>query len=370
MSPWHSLVSLRSLRGRIARQLRGYRLTDHLVLAHNRNRLPALSFPFKDGSGNLQKNLIIGPIAGAPPTPLISPKTTMYSGQSLPYAYPTPTTSAGPSQSTQSGYFPSSEPHRAIEEKEERQCPVQPQRQSLPSIHEALGTENPLPLYSGPPTSGPPSQPTHQAPPPSLASNLVRPNGDGPPGPPNPFSNAPSTGSLLRDSSFSQPGQLPADAPRSSLASVSSQGSRNASLNSLSSGKSSTRSATTGITSVAGSQTGYEYGARTSASSAASTGGHGPFSQSFSFQPQQAPTYPLAPYDSRSYAGGPWKPGAAAEPARLVEVKGEVVGHPGIAGQLHGDSAKRQLDVHDVETSLNEVGLGFLLFSFFFFLFA
>ena len=273
----------------------------------------------------------------------------MYSGQ---YSYSsTPTNSAH----TQAGYFSSSDSHRAMDDKE-RQYQTQQlpsQSQSLPSIHEALGSESSLSLYPGTPNFGQQSQHNPHAPPTSLSSNLgARANGDGPSGPPNPFSSGPSSGSMMREPSFSQPTQAPADVSRSSLTSVSSTGSRNASINSP------TQSARTGITSIAGSQaSGYEYGGpRASASSAASGGGYGPFSQSFSFQqPQQAPAYPVA-----TYPGGSWKSGAADQATRPGDVKGDVAGHPGVAGQPHADSTKRQLEFYDVETPLHEVGFALL----------
>lgn len=310
-----------------------------------RDHLPSLNVAFKDAAGYPQKNLFTAPVAGVPLTPLISPKSTMYPGQ---YPYPTPTTTSGSAGPTQAGYFSLVDHHRAMDDKEKQLQTQQPPRQSLPSIHEALGSENTLSLYPGAPTFGQQSQSTHHATPPSLSSNLAaRANGEGLPGPPNPFSGTSSAGSLLREPSFSQPGPLPADVSRSSLTSVSSQGSRNASLNSP------TQSARTGITSIAGSQTSaYEYGPRTSASSAASTSGYGPFSQSFSFQPQQAPAYPLANYETRPYAGGPWKPGAADQASRPGDLKGEVTG---VAGQPHSDSAKRPLDAYDVEAPLSEI---------------
>jgi hypothetical protein len=59
---------------------------------------------------------------------------------------------------------------------------------SLPSIHEALRNDNPLP-YPVLPTSAPPQQ-SHSAPLPHHISNFAgRPGAEEPPGPPNPSSN-------------------------------------------------------------------------------------------------------------------------------------------------------------------------------------
>ncbi|KAL4783180.1 hypothetical protein BJX76DRAFT_358230 [Aspergillus varians] len=283
----------------------------------HRDHLPAIGFL---GSR--------GPVTS--PVPLISP-TTMYPNQPLSYSYSTTPTSTAP------GYISPPESRRADDEKEKAP------RQSLPSIHEALGNDNPLP-YPHPPTSAPPQQPNSAQPPHHLSSNLVgRSGGDGPSGPPNPFING---SSFLRESSLSHQTQLQTEASRSSLASLNTQDSRNASLHSISSGKSPTQSASTGITSTSGSQTGpaYDYNAPPSAGSVASPNGYGGFSQPFPFQPQPppgAPAYPAVSYDPRPYG------------TRVDEVKGGIQGPP-FAG-LPNDSAKRHLDVYDFETSLNEM---------------
>ncbi|KAL4921983.1 hypothetical protein BDW62DRAFT_208141 [Aspergillus aurantiobrunneus] len=282
-----------------------------LETAHrHRDHLPAIGFL---GSR--------GPVTS--PAPLLSP-TTMYPNQP-PYSYSTTPTSAGP------GYISPPESRRADDEKEKAP------RQSLPSIHEALGNDNPLPYP--PATSAP--QHNSAAPPHPVVG---RSGGEGPSGPTNPFSNG---NSFLRESSLSHQPQLQTEASRSSLASLNTQDSRNASLHSISSGKSPTQSASTGITSISGSQVGagYEYNVPPSAGSVASPTGYGSFSQPFPFQsqpPPGAPVYPAASYDSRPYVA-----------SRMDEMKGGVPGPP-FAGPPH-DSAKRHLDVYDIEVSLNEM---------------
>ncbi|KAJ5481807.1 Zinc fingerNHR/GATA-type [Penicillium sp. IBT 31633x] len=290
-----------------------------------RDPLPAIGFLGKDGSGY---NPRYPPSATASPTPLMSPNV-MYTGQHLPYSY-APSASGPPP-----GYVSSPEARRAIEDEKEKHTP----RQSLPSIHEALGNDNPLPYPT--PTSAPPSQSTHSAPP----SHIIgRPSAEGPSGPPNPFSNPPPTGTMIREPGFAHQAQLQADPSRSSLASINTQDSRNPSLHSISTGKSPTQSSKTANTSV-GSQnsSGYEYSAPTSAGSVASPNGYSHFPQNYSFQTQPAGhSYPPAPYDNRPYMGA----------SRVEEVKGGFVGRP---APPHSDSVKRHLDVFDVETSLNEV---------------
>lgn len=286
--------------------------------------MPAIGFLGKDGSGFAPKHP-----GAASPTPLLSPNN-MYSGQSLPYSYAPPASSA-PSQP---GYISPSESRRVLEDEKDKAAP----RQSLPSIHEALDLPYPAP------TSAPQSQPGHTAPP----SHLIgRSSAEGPAGPPNPFSNGPPSGSLMRDSGYAHQGQLQSDASRNSLTSINTADSRNASLHSLSTGKSPTQSAKTGITSVTGSQnsSGYDYSAPPSAGSVASPKGYSHFPPNYSFPSQPSgPSYPPAQYDNRPYMGAP----------RVDEVKGGFVGRP-IPGQPHSDSVKRHLDVYDVETSLNEV---------------
>ncbi|KAL2861163.1 GATA-type sexual development transcription factor NsdD [Aspergillus lucknowensis] len=270
--------------------------------------------------------------SAASPAPLLSP-TTIYSNQPPPYSYSTTPTNAGP------GYISPPDSRRAEDEKDKP-------RQSLPSIHEALGNDNPLP-YPPPSTSAPPQQ-QHNAPPPHHLSNFGSRSGEGPSGPPNPFSNGAPAGSFPRDPTLAHHSQLQTEASRSSLTSLNTQDSRNASLHSLSSGKSPTQSTSTGITSVPGSQTGsgYDYNAPPSAGSVASPNGYGVYSQPFPFQsqaPPGAPIYPTASYESRPLVG-----------PRTDDVKGGNSGHA-YAGHSPSDSMKRHLDVYDVETSLNEV---------------
>ncbi|KAJ5930116.1 Zinc finger NHR/GATA-type [Penicillium verhagenii] len=253
----------------------------------------------------------------------------MYSGQPLPYSYAQSNNNAPP----QPGYISPPESRRVIEDEKDKAG----SRQSLPSIHEALGKDNHLPYPA--PTSAPPPQSGHVAPPAHL---IGRSGAEGPAGPPNPFSsNGPASGSLMREPGY--PHQIQPDASRNSLGSINTTESRNASLHSLSTGKSPTQSAKTGITSISGSQNStYDYSAPPSAGSVASPNGYGHFPPNYSF-PQSGPSYPPAPYENRNYMSAP----------RVEEVKGGFVGRP--MPQPHSDSVKRHLDVFDVETSLNEI---------------
>lgn len=245
----------------------------------------------------------------------------MYAGQPLPYAY---------APNSQPGYISPTEPRRYIEDEKDKHST----RQSLPSIHEALGNDSlPYPTpTSAPPPQSHPAQPTH----------LTRPSTEGPAGPPNPFNQG-----MMRESGF-QPPQLHDSHP--SLTSINTQDSR-ASLHSISTNKSPTQSSKTGITSVGSQHSAYEYSAPTSAGSVASPNGYNHFPPNYSFPPAHHP-HPSTPYENRPYMG-----------ARVDEVKGGFVGRP---GPPHSDTVKRHLDVYDVEQSLNEVRnepLAFLNFT-------
>lgn len=298
--------------------------------------LPAIGFLGRDTPVFSQTHSVISNSSGSP-APLLSP-TNMYSGQQSLFSYAASAHNTAPPP----GYISPPDSRRALEEDKERHA----QRQSLPSIHEALGNESPLP-YPGPPTTVPQAQ-QPQHPPPRAPGLVSRPGGEAPPGPPNPFSNGPSTGPFSRDSTFQQ-SQLQGDVSRSTIGSINTRDSRNPSLHSLaSSGKSPTQSAKTGITSISGSQPSsvYEYSAPASAGGVTSPNGYGPIHHPFPFQshpPPGAPSYPTSHYDARPYMTASWKPGAG-EPIR-----------PHVSGHPYGDSVKRHLDIYDVESSLNEV---------------
>lgn len=270
----------------------------------SRDPLPAIGF-LKDSPFVSQ----CSSSATASPTPLMSPNV-MYAGQPLSYAY---------APSAQPGYISPSQARRGIEDEKDKHTP----RQSLPSIHEALGNDS-LPYPA--PTSAPPPQ-SHPAP-----SHIAgRPSTEGPSGPPNPFN------PVMREPGYHPP-QL--QDSHSSLTSVNTQDSR-ASLHSLSTGKSPTQSAKTGITSVGSQHSTYEYSAPTSAGSVASPNGYSHFPPNYSFQSTTGHSYQPASYDNRPYMG-----------ARVDEPKAGYVGRP---IPPHSDTVKRHLDVYDVEQSLNEV---------------
>ncbi|GKZ96838.1 hypothetical protein AnigIFM59636_011356 [Aspergillus niger] len=317
-----------------------YKLWEHL---------PIVGILCKDGPSCALKHPAISTAPTSSPTPLLSP--TMYPDQSLPLSYSALTGSGH----LQSGGI-SSPASRRILKKDERQR--QRQRQTLPSIHEALGNDNDLPYPA--PTLAPPRQ-VHHALPYALPSNIVgRLGTEGPSGPPNPSSSA-STGPLVQEFGYRPQPQLQAEATRSKSASINTQHARNASLQSHNFGKAPTRSAKTGITSISGCQVDsvYEYSAPSTppTGSLALSDGYGAFSQPFSFQshPQiNRPDYPSASYDARPYAGALWKPG-------MDDVKANLAARPTVVGQPQSDSIECHLDINEVETFLHEVRYYLLL---------
>lgn len=112
--------------------------------------------------------------------PLVSP-TTMYSGPPPPYSYPSSTVSSAPPGS---GYISPPESRRTTED--EKEGPAS-QRQSLPSIQEALSGDKPI-SYSN--SSSLNSNPSATSRPPYLtpAASTSRSFPEGPSGPSNPFS--------------------------------------------------------------------------------------------------------------------------------------------------------------------------------------
>lgn len=272
------------------------------------------------------------------PGPIGAP-TTMYPGPPPHQPYSTSALSSVPPRMP--GHHNPPHALRRSMDLDQEPSPIQPPRQSLPSIHEALGNDNPLP-YPGPSPSGPPS---HPHPPSNL---LSRPSTEGPAGPPNPFSvtNNSNPAPYLREPQFhsQQTSTAAADQTRASMVSLSTQASRKQSVQSLS-GKSPTSSSKTAPTSISTSQSSatYEYSAATSAVASPNSYGSYP-SQSYSWQSQ-----PPAPYDSRSYNGGSWK-------VNMEAMRNEEKARPGLPySQPHSESVKRQFDSYDVESSLADV---------------
>ncbi|PGH02149.1 hypothetical protein AJ80_08911 [Polytolypa hystricis UAMH7299] len=342
----------------------------------SRDSLPSIGFleldnASKDGPRHPPKFPTMSTGLSVSTAPMISPTTAAYPGPPPPYSYPSsgPSTTHPPPGST---YVSPTDPRRPGEdEKQQRQhnqTPQHmPQRQSLPSIHEALGNDNPLPYPPPPASAAVPSKPGH----PVSASGpipLARPTAEGPSGPPNPFMNGPSSTPFLRENPFaqrqpSQSGPSQPEGPRSSLASIHSQESRNPSIPSLSSGKSPTQSSKTGAPSISNSQgSTYEFSGPSSAGPmAVSPTGYGPYPPSATYPPQhqqpppgppQHVPYQAPPYDTRPGMGPVWSSNPA-EAARIEEAQRG--SRTNGVGPLHTESVKRHLEGYDVEASVNEL---------------
>ncbi|EXJ96039.1 hypothetical protein A1O1_01165 [Capronia coronata CBS 617.96] len=136
--------------------------------------------------------------------PLVSPTTTMYPGPPPPYSCAPPATG---STAGLSGYISPPESTTRRSTRDEGVSPALPK--SLPSIHEALGSDKPI-AFPGPlPTSS-----QHQSL--SNPSNAGHQSfSEGPKGPSNPFSQPPTGPPVLRDVFSGTPsnGPAPAETP-------------------------------------------------------------------------------------------------------------------------------------------------------------
>ncbi|PGH18355.1 hypothetical protein AJ79_00421 [Helicocarpus griseus UAMH5409] len=328
----------------------------------SRDSLPSIGYLDLDSAGkdpqrNLPKFPAMATGLSVSTAPHSSPTTASHPSHP-PYSFG-PSVSGPPPGST---YVSPTDPRRTGDEDKEQPShnPPQhtPQRQSLPSIHEALGNDS-LPY---PPTSSP-SKLGHPPVSASLPPKIVaRPGADGPTGPPNPFSNGSTP--YLRDNPFGahqgvQGGQHPAEPPLSSLPSIHSQDSRTTSVPSLSSGKSPTQSSKTGAPSLTNSQSsGYEFTAPSSAGPMSSPTNYPPYSQQpvpFGSQAANGPSplaYPPGPYEVRPDLGAPWSQNAIAA-SRMEDVQGTRITNG--VGAPHSESVKRHLEGYDVESSYNEI---------------
>ncbi|KLJ13733.1 hypothetical protein EMPG_11336 [Blastomyces silverae] len=291
--------------------------------------------------------------------PQVNPTTVNHPGHHS-YSY----LSSATSRSTPAGSAQVSptDTRRPGDEDKDQKPPSQTQhtlqRQSLPSIHEALGSDT-LPYPHTASSSSNPGQPPVSA---AMPSNIVaRPGAEGPSGPPNPFS---TSTPFPRDNPFSahssvQSGPPHPEGQRSSFASTHSQDSRNPSIPSLSSGKSPTQSSKTGTPSLTNSQSsGYEFTGSSSAGAMSSPNNYPPYSQPAPFgahAPNGPPSlqYPTGPYETRPGFVPPWNQNGI-DPARIEDMQQGVRVTNGTTAP-HSESVKRQLDGYDVESSYHEI---------------
>ncbi|KAK2758944.1 hypothetical protein FQN54_003042 [Arachnomyces sp. PD_36] len=313
-------------------------------------------------------------------TPMVSPTSMYASGAPQPpySSFPSSANSApsGNPAPSSAGYSPS-DPRRPAEEEnrdlsqsqsqsqsQSRPHPTphqqqNPQKQSLPSIKEALGHDDPY--TSAGPTSVPPqsqhppsSHLSHAAPAPPPSSTLVsRPNPEAPLGPPNPFSAGSPSTPYAHHSTTVPHSSTQTDAQRSGRMSINSQDSRNQSLPSLTTGKSPSQSSRTGAGSLNSQNSTYEYGAPPPPGGNMSSPSSYYPSTGYSYQ--GSATYPAPGLENRpAYLGAPWKP-SGPDAMHVDDGKGMFQRSNGSAAQPHSESVKRHLDSYDVESSLNEI---------------
>ncbi|EAS34733.3 uncharacterized protein CIMG_00087 [Coccidioides immitis RS] len=213
------------------------------------------------------------------------------------------------------------------------------QRQSLPSIHEALGSNS---LSFQPPSSATTAAPHTQ----SLATSHapLPPGVESTNGPPNPFAHTacsvPFAQEPFANHLSGKPASIRSEGQRSSVASIRSQESRNPSIMSLGSGRSPTQSSRTAQSQASGCDI-----------QGAGLTGSMPSPSAYGAYP---PGYQYPPNGSQPHV---------ARPPALYEVKGNSTIEPGKAGAIsrapsvpYGESVKRQLDVFDLQAAWNEVG--------------
>jgi hypothetical protein len=288
------------------------------------------------------------------PTPL---QMNMYSGPPPPYSYPS---SAVSSVAGLAGYISPPESRRASDDDKE---PPLANRQSLPSIHEALGKDKSLLYSSGPPPIVPP-------PPTSVPVSIHTPTTPIPrshpeavlSGPPNPYATTQSTQthnynseppdprsqqahrtgsqgeeSILRSQRFVN--QEPASHPGNSTMAQSPNPALRASPRMMQHQTSSPM---------------FHPGMHHQAPVLPQPGYYGgPPAYSYPSQPVNS-----MPYKSQPSQRPEWR-NDGLDIDRAEEMRKAALKRSPGNGQHYGESVKRHLDIFDLETSLNEVGRGF-----------
>lgn len=270
-------------------------------------------------------------------TPLVSPTTSVYhGGHPLHHTYTPPR----PPPGTEYTSPPISS--RSVELGRERSPPSSHhtptnQRQSLPSIHEALGSAS---VAATP----------HSIPPPTSAPNVgLGLTTEGPSGPRNPFASTVASTSFGQETKFRNQ-HFPhftsqAEEQRPSQAPAHSEESRNPSILSLSSGKSPTQSTRTGGSSISNYSTGYDNSGAGTTSSMPSPTSYGQYPASYSYPQHGNASYQPPVYENRGENVPAW----GLNPENTRRESSNLTPVP------HQESAKRQLEAYDLEVSLNEI---------------
>lgn len=271
--------------------------------------------------------------------PLVSP-TTMYSGPPPPYSYPSSTVSSAPPGS---GYISPPESRRTTEDEKEH---PPSQRQSLPSIQEALSGDKSI-SYPNPPSinAAATSRPPYLTP----AASTSRSFPDAPSGPSNPFSHPPAPTSSQHEATYTQPTSHPlpvrseSESSRPAFSSISSGDSRPPSLNTFPFSKSPHLN--TGavphplpqVHSTLGSDIGPGL-----------TSSPRPGASAYSNQGPHPPHPPSA--SSSAYPPPHWE----------FDERRKAFPRPG-PDPPYSDSVKRHLDIYESEMALTDVSLAFVL---------
>ncbi|WEW59126.1 hypothetical protein PRK78_004595 [Emydomyces testavorans] len=286
-------------------------------------------------------------------TPPVSPMTGTYQTAPSQHIYSSSVPSSFPPGS---GYVSSSAAHRPGESERDQYLPPQQtqagHRQSLPSIHEALGN-NPLSFQPG---SSHTTAARHSLSQLSPSHNTPTSGANGAGGLSDPFSNTSSSTPLAQDHLANQhsakPASIRSEGQRSSVASIHSQESRNPSIMSLSSGRSPTQSART--THSQGSS--YDIQGTAPTSSMSSPTAYGAYPPGHAYLPngsQQNAAHALPSYDVKGNT--PWNLNPT-ENVRIEPVKpGALTRGPSIP---YSEPMKRQLDMFELQASWNEITEG------------
>ncbi|MCJ1374494.1 hypothetical protein MMC20_005726 [Loxospora ochrophaea] len=293
------------------------------------------------------------PSSGTVNVPVVSP-STMYSGPPPPYSYTfTSSTSVGGIN----GYISPPESRRTSDDDDSKELPPQP---LLPSIHEALGRDQPLPYSSAPHQPVSLSHASHTSSAPTPPTPIPRSHPDALlSGPPNPYAQGPPLSSYAPSNPSER--RPPSHYPNYS------QSEGGASRPSIS--------------------TTQEPSYQPRSSNTASSPRHPPRPNVHTMQPQHSsPTYGQTPYGSSLHSqtspSAYYPPYSNASPAigvpsylhqymhqptwrsdgseidRAEEMRKAAPKESPTNGQAFGESVKRHLDIFDLETSLNEIAEG------------
>jgi len=292
--------------------------------------------------------------------PLVS-VSNMYSGPPPPYSYPSSTAS---SVTGLAGYISPPESRRTSENDKE---PPASQKQSLPSIHEALAADQPLSYTAPPPAPANSSQSHHSAPALTPTTPIPRSHpATSPQGPPNPFSHGQPLSlysSQNHQPRTTHPPQHSFGPSEANPPPINAYESKLEHVPPVRTTQAYSDAARSDIPNLSQPRISPTYGPGLSSAgpmNSQTQNGYKPFQQpSYTYQPQPqntapSPYHPSDPYHGHNAHPNTWRSDGSeinrAEEGRKAASRGASLG-----GQSYGESVKRHLDIFDLETSLNEV---------------